>query len=57
MPNFVAEKSQYRNCQWQEWVAFSADARAVGEAEISTLISRMSELARHRRTLFKMSRW
>jgi hypothetical protein len=25
MPSFVAEKSQYRNCQWQERVA---DARA-----------------------------
>jgi hypothetical protein len=23
MPSFVAEKSQYRNCQWQEWLAFS----------------------------------
>jgi hypothetical protein len=57
MPSFVAEKSQYRNCQRQERVAVNHRCAGGGEAEISTLVSRMSELARRRRTLFKMSRW
>jgi hypothetical protein len=57
MPIFVAEKSQYRNRQCQERVAFSHRCAGGSEAEISTLASRMSELARRRRKLFKMSRW
>jgi len=35
MPVFVAKKSQYRNCQWQEWVAISHGCAGSGEAEIS----------------------
>jgi hypothetical protein len=35
MPVFVAQKSQYRNCQWQEWVAISHGRAGSGEAEIS----------------------
>jgi hypothetical protein len=34
MPVFVAKKSQYRNCQWQEWVAISHGCTGSGEAEI-----------------------
>jgi hypothetical protein len=52
MPVFVAKKSQYRNCQWQERVAFSHGCAGGGEAEISILRSRSSELARGRRKLF-----
>jgi hypothetical protein len=52
MPVFVAKKSQYRNCQRQERVAFGY--RCVGgcEAEISTSTSLLFELARRRRELF-----
>jgi hypothetical protein len=53
IPSFVAEKSQYRNCQRQERVAFSHRCADGGEAEISTLASRTIELARRRRKLFK----
>jgi hypothetical protein len=37
LPIFVAKKSQYRNCQWQERVAFSHRCAGGGEAGISTL--------------------
>jgi len=53
MPRFVAEKSQYRNCQWQERVDFSLRCAGGGEAEISTLASRTIELVRRRRKFLK----
>jgi hypothetical protein len=55
MPVFVAKKSQYRNCQSRERVAFSHGCAGGGEAEISILRSRSSELAQRRRKLFKMN--
>jgi hypothetical protein len=57
MPILVAKKSQYRNRQCQEQVAFSHRRAGGGEAEISILASQTIELARRRRKLFKMSRW
>jgi hypothetical protein len=53
MPSFVAEKSQSRNCQWQERVVFSHRCACGGKAEMSTLASRTIELARRHRKLFK----
>jgi hypothetical protein len=53
MPSLVAEKSQYQNCLWQERVAFGHRCTGGGEAGISTLASRTSELARRCRKLFE----
>lgn len=52
MPILVAEKSQYRNCQQQERLAFGPRCAGGCEAEISTSISRLFELARRRCALF-----
>jgi hypothetical protein len=52
MPIFVAKKSQYRNCQQRERVAFSRGCAGDGEAEILRLGSRSTELARRNRKIF-----
>jgi hypothetical protein len=53
IPIFVAEKSQYRNCQWQEPVAFGRGCAGGGEAEISISESQSTELAQRQGKLFK----
>jgi|HubBroStandDraft_3_1064219.scaffolds.fasta_scaffold12022_2 hypothetical protein len=51
MLGFVAEKSQYRNYQWQEWVAFHCGCAGGGEAEIAILGLRSAALGQSRRKL------
>src|SRR6202044_2407758 len=53
MPVFVAEKSQYRNCQRRERVVLNHRCAGGSESKISPLASRRFELARRRPKLFK----
>jgi hypothetical protein len=52
MPVFVAKKSQYRNCQQQEWVALGHGCAGGAEAEISLLESWSTESVRRHRKFF-----